>query len=501
MRGIKHFIAMVCIGLVALSLSATVSQAQFPGAEPVPESLAPGFDSITAEQAKTWLSVLAGPTFEGRGTGQLGYTKAAHWIAGKVAEFGLEPRGEGSTYFQMLPMTRATVDSAVSKMTGPNGLEIPCKDNFGLERFAGQTQVTGKVVFLQIGGEQPSFGEENTLRDKIVIYIADDAASRRAGFLLTRQGPAAAFRVSNEAPRTGSQLTQSGGRQRATGVSGTITVAAAEKILKAVDGKLEWLEQPTAAGIAVHDTNGEVTLDMRIREESAAVPNVIAWLEGSDPALKDEYIVIGAHLDHLGSRGGAMYPGADDNGSGSTAILSIARALATNPVKPKRSVLFIWFAAEEIGLVGSRHYCDNPILPIDKMVCMLNIDMVGRNEEKEGETAEDNKQTIHLIGSKQGQTELHDAILEANKYVNFTFEYDEESVFGRSDQASFYNKGIPVAFLFGGFHPDYHQPSDKVEKIDFDKIASAARLNYMVIFGAAEHGQFKLKPKEETPTK
>jgi Zn-dependent M28 family amino/carboxypeptidase len=316
------------------------------------------------------------------------------------------------------------------------------------------------------------------------------------------------LRVVEQPVASSSQLLRRDGRQRSTSASGTITRAAANELLKAVDGEAAWLETPAEDGeaaeletpaeaiVAHHPTDVEVALSLRIREESAAVPNVIAWLEGSDPALKDEYMVIGAHLDHLGERGGNVYYGADDNGSGSTAILSIARAMSLNAQRPKRSVLFIWFAAEEMGLVGSRHYTDAPTLPLDKMICMLNIDMVGRNEEKEGETAAENEQTLHLIGSKQGQTELHDIIMAANRHVNFTFEYDEEGVFGRSDQASFYNKGVAVAFLFGGFHPDYHQPTDELARIDFDKIASAGRLFYLTAFGVAEHGRIVVTKPE-----
>ena len=122
-------------------------------------------------------------------------------------------------------------------------------------------------------------------------------------------------------------------------------------------------------------------IEIRIHEEETSYPNVCAWIEGSDPDLRNEYIVIGSHLDHLGKRGETIYFGADDNGSGSTAVLNIARAIALNPVKPKRSVLFIWFTGEEMGLLGSAFYCDHPLLPLDKMVCMFNIDMVGRNEE------------------------------------------------------------------------------------------------------------------------
>ena len=248
------------------------------------------------------------------------------------------------------------------------------------------------------------------------------------------------------------------------------------------------------------ETELSIKIELRAREQPMAVPNVLAWLEGSDPELRHEYVVIGAHLDHLGTRGDAVYPGADDNGSGSTAILNIAKAMSLNPVKPKRSVLFMWFAAEEMGLLGSAHYVANPLLPLENMVCMLNIDMVGRNEEKGNETAEENEQTLHLVGSQKGDQTLHELILEANKHVNFTFEFDEEGVFGRSDQINFFRKGTSVAFLFGGFHPDYHRTSDEPSKINYRKIASAAKLFYISAFRAAEHGPFPV-PEEEPAEK
>ena len=317
--------------------------AQFSGAEPVAEALRPGFESITPEQAKSFLEVLAGPQFKGRGTGQVGYTKAAHWVAGKVAEYGLEPRGEGGTFFQMLPMVRLTIDATDSALTGPKNLKLSCDKGISLDRFADQSLVSGKVTFLQIRGANASLPEDLDLRDRVVVFTTDDANAGRAPFLIARKGPALTLRVVEQPVASSSQLLRRDGRTRSTSASGTITRAAASELLTAVDGQAAWLEPLTEDGLKFNSTDAEVALSLRIREESAAVPNVIAWLEGSDPQLKDEYIVIGAHLDHLGERSGNVYYGADDNGSGSTAILSIARALALNPQRPKRSVLFIWF--------------------------------------------------------------------------------------------------------------------------------------------------------------
>ncbi len=493
-----HFFTRAIAFLLFSATFITVDvRAQFQGSMEPPSEFKTGYDAITDEHAQEWLSILAGPGFEGRGSGQVGYTKAAHWVAGKNAEFGLEPMGDGGTYFQMLPMSRLFVEPTQSRLTGPNDLSILFEKAIGLERFTNVPEVSGGVVFVSLAGEVPKLDDSVSLRDKVVFYTADEKAQGRAQMLLARQRPLATFRIVDAQPKSGSQIQREGGRQRAASLSGTISIAAATTILTSFKGDSSWIRQVEGDKADVHFVDGEVKLELRYREEPAAVPNVLAWQPGSDPELRNEYIVIGAHLDHLGLQNGTLFPGADDNGSGSTALLSIARAISANPIKPKRSILFMWFAGEEIGLVGSAHYVDHPLLPLDKMVCMLNVDMVGRNEEKDGETASENETSIHLVGSKKGNPDLHDVIIKANQYVNFAFEYDEEGVFGRSDQFNFFKTGTSVAFLFGGFHPDYHRPSDQVSKINFHKIASAAKLFYLTAHFASEHGAFKNPPKEE----
>lgn len=486
----RVFCALVATGWVSF-LVASTSVAQYGNPATVPESLAKGFNSINAEQSEQWLNVLAGPSFEGRGTGQPGYAKAATWVAGKIAEFGLEPIGDHGTYFQMLPMKRRMPIIDECSLSGPNGLEIKAQGNLGFERFADQQEATGELVFVNFG-EKMRLPDDVNLRDKIVIYTVNENAGRGAGTLLARQRPMAAIRVIDSVPESIPQLVRGGRRRGPSSISGTILKSAAKEVVSKLGADLASLGNRDAEDVTVHETGETVTLRMRFQEEQAAVPNVVGWLEGSDPLLKHEYVVIGAHLDHLGIRSGTVYPGADDNGSGSTAVLNIAKAFGVNGTRPKRSVLFIWFAAEEIGLVGSRHYTNNPTKPIEDMICMFNIDMVGRNEQNNNETAQENEGHIHLVGSKKGETDIHDLVLKANEHVGFTFEFDEEGVWNRSDQVNFYNKGVPVAFLFDGFHPDYHKPTDQVDRINFKKIASAAKLYYLAINFASEHGRFKM---------
>ena len=281
-----------------------------------------------------------------------------------------------------------------------------------------------------------------------------------------------------------------------------VSEQAAVRLAAAAGVAAELVKPREEEGLKIEETNIELTVEYKLSKEPLPTPNVVAWFEGSDPELKHEHVIIGAHLDHLGLRSGEVYLGADDNASGTVAILQIAQAINRNPEKPRRSVLFVAFGAEEIGLIGSRHYCDHPLKPLDKLVCMLNFDMVGRNEQNDKETAEENEDTMHLVGSKKTAIGLHETVLEANRYVNFEFEYDQEkAVFHRSDHLSFHRKGIPVALIFCGFTPRYHRTTDSLEGINYQKITSAARLGYLATMMAAEHGHYERQTEEDSKDK
>ena len=414
-------------------------------------------------------------------------------MAGKLAELGLDPIGDQGTYFQMVPIIRREPDLDACRITGPKRLSIEGKGNVGFDRMTDVPELTANLVVLNVSGDNPVLPEELVLRDKIVMYMADDAAARRIPRMLARKRPAASIRIVENEPTSRSIVSFPGGRRRSTSVSGTIIKSAVLQILEAMDGQADWLDASDEAGVQIHELNKSLTMNVPVRETQDGVPNVIGFMKGSDPEVNDEFVVIGAHLDHLGTRNGQVFPGADDNGSGSTAIYQIARALTLNPVKPRRSVMFIWFTGEEMGLQGSRYYVQNPLMSHDKMIGMLNIDMVGRNEETNAETAAENEGHLHLVGSKKGDTDLHQLVMKANQHIGFEFEFDEEDVFGRSDQINFYRQGVPVAFLFGGFHPDYHQPTDEIQEINYNKIAQAARLFYCCLFEVSEHGPFEMK--------
>jgi hypothetical protein len=474
---------------VTVSLIATTAFGQYDGAIKPEAEIAKGFNTITEKQSEAWVGLLAGENFKGRGTGQPGYLKASFFVAGKLAEYGFEPIGDNGTYFQNLPFSKMVPDPARSSMTIGDAKVMG--EEIAFTTFGGDANPSGKIAFVKGVGASARLGDPADFRGRIIVMTAKEAVALQRDIFRAR--PLALITVvgDDQSIENGSVVNRGGGRPRST-VNATIKVSTAKKLAKAagVDESFVTISDKDLGAIS-KQSEAEASIELKVIDKPIQNPNVVGWFEGSDPKLKHEHIIIGAHLDHLGENTNGLFPGADDNASGSTAILQIAKALSKNKVRPKRSVLMIWFAAEEIGLVGSKHYANNPLMPIKDCICMLNIDMIGRNEEKADEPASENEDSIHLIGTKKITPQMHELMMDANKYVGYRFEYDEEdTVFRRSDQASFHDKKIPVAFVFGGFNPFYHQTTDNIDGINFSKIANCARLYYAATFMAADHGHY-----------
>jgi len=222
--------------------------------------------------------------------------------------------------------------------------------------------------------------------------------------------------------------------------------------------------------------------------------NVIGFLEGSDPVLNKEAVVIGAHYDHVGfirehkPDTDYIYNGADDNASGTSGVLAVAKAFASMPEKPKRSVLFMAFAGEEKGLLGSATYVKSPLFPLENTIAMIDLDMIGRNSPD----------SMEVIGARQNP-DLIEIIRKQNKKVKMTLvESKSERMGGGSDHQNFYRKNIPDLFFFTGLHKDYHQVSDNPDKIDALKAARVSRLAFLTVWYIANDGhRYKLiKGKE-----
>jgi Zn-dependent M28 family amino/carboxypeptidase len=232
-------------------------------------------------------------------------------------------------------------------------------------------------------------------------------------------------------------------------------------------------------------------------EARTATQNVVGILPGSDPKLKDEYVAFSAHYDHLkAGPNGEIYHGADDDGSGTSAILTIAHAMAKE--RPKRSIVIIFHAGEELGLLGSSYNTDvNPAVPLQKIVADFNIDMIGRSKPL-GDTASADEHltdanTVYLVGSDRISRELHGISEQTNQQfqkLKLDYYYNDpanpERIYYRSDHWNYARHGIPVIFYFDGTHVDYHRPTDTVDKIDFDKMTKVARLVFETGWRVAE---------------
>lgn len=477
------------LAFLCSALAAVAAPSQYPGSTPVPAHLKKGFSSINEKDCKAWLTILASDELGGRGTGQPGFQKAAEFIAARFKEFGLKPVGDNGTYFQNVPFQGTRLNPSSSYITCEGtGEVIMANGAFTIGSFASSAEGEGNAIFLKLSGNDPKIPDSASLDDAVVIVAAKKSTSALRRQLAT-SGAALVLTVSAEAPSSDWSSRPPGRQPRNSRVlQGAISNEAAKKLAAGcgVDAEVVDINIPASTSADVRTGTRKIRFVAKAESKTTNVPNVVGLIEGSDPALKDEIVGIGAHLDHIGTNSeGVIYYGADDDGSGSTALIAIARALSLTPQKPKRSVLFMAYCGEEMGLIGSGYYVNHPIFPLNKMTCHFQMDMVGRNEEGPNDKPEDNIDTTHLVGSKRLSMELHNLILDANQHVNFKFEYDEEGVYTRSDHYMFASNGVPIAFIFSGFHKDYHQPTDTVEKINFEKLANAAKLFYISVYNAA----------------
>jgi hypothetical protein len=480
---------MKFIPICLLSAALSLAHAQYAGSTPIPAQYKKGVAAISMENAKknlTYLSV----DCEGRGTGQAGFQRAAEYMAVKFKEAGLKPVGDNGTYFQNVPFYSYGVDPVQSFISTADGVtKVVGESNITFGRLGIDTDKNAPIVFVRANGPEAKLENTDALDGKIVI-LSSSVDSRALSSQIRTANTVAVLTVRDKVVAIPGSISRSKGRG-ANGSLGGISIsrAAADRLVTAVMGDSSAIDASKTAAGSAEIIDGKVSLRISAKsmEKEIGVPNVVGVIEGSDPSLKAEIVGIGAHLDHLGKVGDTVYPGADDDGSGSTALLEIIRAMKAGGVKPRRTLLFMAFCGEEMGLIGSGYYSDHPIFPHDKMIAELQMDMVGRDSDgaqngdrNRMDKREENIETMRLVGSKRISTDLHNLIETTNKHIGFKWKWDAEDVYTRSDHYNFAKHGIPIAFLFDGFHPDYHQPGDTVDKINFVKLTNAAKLYYMV---------------------
>ncbi|RYG24543.1 M20/M25/M40 family metallo-hydrolase [bacterium] len=452
--------------------------AQYPAtSKPVPRAYAKGLRTIVESDARGLVGRLAGPEFMGRGPGQPGFNKAAELAADWFQRYGLTPAGDNGGYFQRMFLSNAKVDGTTAKMEVGD-----TKFAWGQDyAFAatGNVRLKAGVAFVKLQeGKLLSDADREKLRGRIVIF--DPATSRTSlGYQVLSEAQAGGLlgAVALVVP-TGSVNVPTARFTRHDGdvssvTSLAITREAAERLQTAVGG---------AGTSAVELGTSEAILEgnATVSDEVASM-NVVAKIEGSDPKLKSEAVVIGSHLDHLGTSEQGTYWGADDDASGSTANMLIARAFSQNGARPKRTVVFCLWTMEEKGLRGSQFYTAHPAMPLKDTVAYLNMDMVGRDSDNPAWTdrAKENLDAVYASSAKIGSPELYEIVKEANRAIGLNLRDDREDRTMRSDTGSFARGGIPVLKAFTGEHPDYHKMTDTPEKLNYSKMTKVVQWVYL----------------------
>lgn len=435
------------------------------------------------------LSFLASDELKGRGTGTPEINIAAEYIAKYFAKIGLKPRGS-SGYFQTFMVTtdlELLKNNSLDISSNGKNIFFELKKDFQPTGFSANGIVEGDLVFAGYGIEAEDLGYNDytniDVKDKIVLMMRfspeGDKPDTKFGFKVQSN-----FKVSTakskgargvilftgpntlENDRLISLVPDPSAMNAGIPVVSISTDKAKEIFEKAGKDLLNIQKQidSTQQSNSFYFENTKVRLQVELKPIIKETKNVIAFLEGNDSTLKNEIIVIGAHYDHLGMGGRGslstnkepqIHNGADDNASGTSGMLELAEYFASRKSDLKRSILFIAFSGEELGLLGSKFFVENPTVPLNNIVAMINMDMIGRLNE--------NKLTIYGTGTSPRWKSLLNS-LNADSAFHFNF---IDGGFGPSDHSSFYSKNIPVLFFFTGTHQDYHKPSDDFDKINY----------------------------------
>ena len=445
------------------------------------------------------IKALASEGMRGREAGRPELDDAARYIAGQFQAIGLEP-ASGGGFLQAFPITAAARLGEGNRLEFSDGQSttgLTMDVQFRPLAFSASGRVSGQVVFAGYGITAREYGYDDyaglDVKNKLVIVLRHEPqeteqASVFSGRVYTnhaqfeskalnamRHGALAVLFVADK-PTHPSESTFLADFSALPGPANhgipfvEVRSDVADRWLQLAGRSLEEVVQGIDRNLRPRSfalpASFRVDLTTDVLQEPVTVNNVAGYLRGRS----DEYLIIGAHYDHVGtgeqfsmstSGKGAVHPGADDNASGVSAVIELARWFAGRP-KPRRGILFLAFAAEEIGLLGSNHYVENPILPIGKAVAMINMDMIGRMRDQQV-----------FVGGVDTSSQFRKLLGELNKEPRLNLEWSDHGGYGSSDQFCFIPKEIPVLFFFTGLHGDYHTLSDTWDRIDSQ---SAARL-------------------------
>jgi hypothetical protein len=511
----------------------------------------PTTGAITAEDLKTRLYIFADDSMQGRLLATAGNAKGVEYIASELKRMGLTPGGDNGTYFQAVNVVDRKFDAA-SKFAVGSSEFAPWTDYVVRDQGAGARSLDGvQAVFGGTWGDSASLIDPAATAGKLVVLrvnpngvTQNSGGGVNRGIVTRRYANAAGIAIASlEAmPAQMIQIFQQPNQLLKGDDDPALPsfLYVNKRVADALLGSSIDSAKPGQAGATV-------TATPRITETPSEYParNVVAVIRGSDPKLRDEYVAIGAHNDHIGwstrpvahdsiyvvnhlfrtggaddrppqldsaqqsqvnaliadirrrsngasARPDSIYNGADDDGSGSVSALEIAQYFASQKVKPKRSLVFVWHVGEEAGLYGSQWYTDHPTVPRDSIVAQLNMDMIGRGAAadntgitKAGVRYNGNPDYVQLVGSRRLSTELGDLAESVNRGERrpLTFDYAMDAnghpsnIYCRSDHYEYARYGIPIIFFTTGGHADYHQVTDEPQYIDYERMARVA--NYV----------------------
>lgn len=503
-------------------------------------------ETIKADQLSNWLHFVASDAMAGRDTPSQGLDVTAEFLKMKLSRWGFKPAGDNGTFFQKIALSIQSIDPSDNSLVlngqkydlvqdffrisgdgvgegslvfGGNGWMVKAKN---VDAFK-NVDVKGKIVVLYDGG----FPNRNQLtRLPEGVTQADLSGTKGTDWAdpltyASQKGAVGVILVaSDELQNSWSQIARFLGRggmvvdrlsQPAPGSANIPVALVSAKIGETIFAG-ESGNKTSSAAFAINKT---AKLETKARSERKWTQNVVALWEGSDPVLKNEMVAIGAHYDHVGVNQNApgedkIWNGADDDGSGTVAVLAIAEALAKAPKRPKRSVLLVWHTAEEKGLLGASYFNKFPTVDIKNVIAQLNIDMIGRSRTPENaipcdqprkrcndELAGPNE--VYVIGADMMSSTLGAITKGTNSAylkMDYNFKYDDPKdpnrFFFRSDHFHYAQNGIPIAFWFTGVHEDYHQPEDHPDKIDYAKYEKITRTIFMTLWKLTD---LKERPK------
>ena len=528
------------------------------GALPLKHDPQPTTPAITAADLMTRLYVFADDSMMGREAGTAGHIKGTEYIIRELERLGVRPGGENGTYFQRVPLVRRAFDTTSTVVV------------------EGGPSLRAGVDFVATGGGPPGSAPRSIRLATVfggasydtVDVLRPDQAEMRVVLVTPAATPVTADLVSSPAGRAYQQALS-----RAAVIVNVLPYDTLPRntVRNALQPREGAVSRPLPAGSAIPPLNLVVTrrageamfgaplagatkggrgryirANFRFEETPVAERNVIAIIPGSDTALRNQYVALGAHSDHVGylpgppvdhdslniyararhfgqipqamaadttlaqhgllaalrtrldsirqlrpARLDSIRTGADDDGSGSMALREIAEAVAAARSAPRRSLLFVWHTAEEKGLIGARHFTDNPTVPRDSIVAQLNMDMIGRGAA--GDTPGGGPNFLMLVGSRRLSNQLGDLVEEVNRRRpnRFTFDYSWDApghpqrIYCRSDHAMYARYGIPIVFFFTGLHGDYHQVTDEPQYIDYGRYANVTQLVHDVALEVA----------------